>query len=80
MAFMLPMGELIYTGISSGIVGNMVNTVYNEFKEPAKKLLTQETGKLIGSYAKNHPGGLIDSILDASSMSKGKKPVRKLNR
>ena len=81
MAFLLPVGELIFTGIEAGIAGNMMNAVYNEFKEPVKKVLTNEAGHLIGDYAKNNPNGVVDMTLQkAHAHAKRRVPTRKVGR
>ncbi len=70
MSFLLPVGELILDGIEGAAAGNMMNAVYNEFKEPAKKWLSDEAGSVVGDYAKNNPGGIVDMTLDKASNHK----------
>jgi len=53
-----------------------MNAVYNEFKEPAKKLITDEAGKLVGDYAKNNPNGYVDNILEKSYIHRKKRGRR----
>ena len=81
MAFLLPVGELILDGIEAGVAGNMVNAVYNEFKEPVKKVLTEKAGKVVGDYAKANPDGYVDNIIDQAYIHKKRRvPVRKVGR
>lgn len=81
MAFLLPVGELILDGIESGVAGNMVNAVYNEFKEPVKQVLTEKAGKVVGDYAKAHPDGYVDNIVEQAYIQKKRRvPVRKVGR
>lgn len=80
MAFLLPVGELILEGVEAGVAGNMVNAVYNEFKEPAKKWISNEAGNVIGDYAKNNPNGIVDMTLDKASNHRKRRgrPPRKV--
>lgn len=81
MAFLLPVGELILDGIESGVAGNMVNAVYNEFKEPVKQVLTEKAGKVVGDYAKANPDGYVDNIVEQAYIQKKRRtPVRKVGR
>jgi len=65
-SFLMPMGEIILNAVEAGAAGNIINSVYNEFKEPAKKLITDEGGKLVGDYARNHPNGYVDNMVEKS--------------
>ena len=81
MAFLLPVGELVLNAVEAGVAGNMVNAVYNEFKEPVKQVLTEKAGKLVGDYAKAHPDGYVDNIVEQSYIHKKRRvPVRNPNR
>ena len=68
--FLLPVGELVLNAVEAGVAGNMVNAVYNEFKEPVKQVLTEKAGKLVGDYAKAHPDGYVDNIVEQSYIHK----------
>jgi uncharacterized phage-associated protein len=70
MAFLLPVGELVLNAVEAGVAGNMVNAVYNEFKEPVKQVLTEKAGKVVGEYAKAHPDGYVDNIVEQSYIHK----------
>jgi len=63
-SFLFPIGETILSAVEAGAAGNMINAVYNEFKEPAKKLITDEGGKLVGDYARNNPNGYVDNMVE----------------
>jgi hypothetical protein len=76
MAFLFPIGETILSAVEAGAAGNMMNAVYNEFKEPAKKLITDEAGQLIGDYAKAHEGGYVDNIVQKSYIHRKKRQRR----
>ena len=81
MAFLLPVGELVLNAVEAGVAGNMMNAVYNEFKEPVKQVITEKTGKLVGEYAKAHPDGYVDNIVEQSYIHKKRRvPVRNPNR
>ena len=81
MAFLLPVGELVLNAVEAGVAGNMVNAVYNEFKEPVKQVITEKAGKLVGDYAKAHPDGYVDNIVEQSYIHKKRRvPVRNPNR
>jgi len=81
MAFLLPVGELVLNAVEAGVAGNMMNAVYNEFKEPVKKVITEKTGKLVGEYAKAHPDGYVDNIVEQSYIHKKRRvPIRNPNR
>jgi hypothetical protein len=67
MSFLLPVGELVLNAVEAG---NMVNAVYNEFKEPVKQVLTEKAGKVVGEYAKAHPDGYVDNIVEQSYIHK----------
>jgi len=76
-AFLMPVGELVLNAVEAGVAGNMVNAVYNEFKEPVKQVLTEKAGKLVGDYAKAHPDGYVDNIVEQSYIHKKRRvPVR----
>jgi uncharacterized phage-associated protein len=70
MSFLLPVGELVLNAVEAGVAGNMVNAVYNEFKEPVKQVLTEKAGKVVGEYAKAHPDGYVDNIVEQSYIHK----------
>jgi len=81
MSFLLPVGELVLNAVEAGVAGNMVNAVYNEFKEPVKQVLTEKAGKLVGDYAKAHPDGYVDNIVEQSYIHKKRRvPVRNAGR
>ena len=81
MAFLLPVGELVLNAVEAGVAGNMVNAVYNEFKEPVKQVITEKAGKIVGDYAKAHPDGYVDNIVEQSYIHKKRRvPVRNPNR
>ena len=81
MAFLLPVGELVLNAVEAGAAGNMMNAVYNEFKEPVKQVITEKAGKLVGDYAKAHPDGYVDNIVEQSYIHKKRRvPVRNPNR
>jgi len=80
-AFLMPVGELVLNAVEAGVAGNMVNAVYNEFKEPVKQVLTEKAGKLVGDYAKAHPDGYVDNIVEQSYIHKKRRtPVRNAGR
>jgi len=68
--FLLPVGELVLNAVEAGVAGNMVNAVYNEFKEPVQQVLTEKAGKVVGEYAKAHPDGYVDNIVEQSYIHK----------
>jgi uncharacterized phage-associated protein len=81
MAFLLPVGELVLNAVEAGVAGNMVNAVYNEFKEPVKQVLTEKAGKVVGDYAKANPDGYVDNIVEQAYIQKKRRvPVRKVGR
>jgi len=81
MSFLLPVGELVLNAVEAGVAGNMVNAVYNEFKEPVKQVITEKAGKLVGDYAKAHPDGYVDNIVEQSYIHKKRRvPVRNAGR
>ena len=81
MAFLLPVGELVLNAVEAGVAGNMMNAVYNEFKEPVKQVITEKAGKLVGDYAKAHPDGYVDNIVEQSYIHKKRRvPVRNAGR
>jgi len=81
MSFLLPVGELVLNAVEAGVAGNMVNAVYNEFKEPVKQVLTEKAGKVVGEYAKAHPDGYVDNIVEQSYIHKKRRvPVRNAGR
>ena len=48
MAAFLPMlGEFIMTGIEGGVATGLATEAYNEFAPKVKKVITDETGKII---------------------------------
>jgi hypothetical protein len=63
------MGELV---LNSGFLFNQ----FKHFEEPIKNLVTEEIGKLSGEYAKDHPGGSIDNIINTANLHRKKKRVR----
>lgn len=65
MAALLPLfGELVLDGVQAAGAGSIVSGVFNEFKEPAKKLITDEGGKLVGDYTRQHPNGYVDNMVE----------------
>ena len=65
MAALLPLfGELVLDGVEAVGAGSIVSGVFNEFKEIPKKLITDEGGKLVGNYAKQHPGSYVDNMVE----------------
>ena len=76
-AFLYPVGELVLNAVEAGVAGNMVNAVYNEFKEPVKQVLTEKAGKVVGDYAKANPDGYVDNIVEQAYIHKKRRvPVR----
>ena len=77
MAVLAPaMGELV---LNAGVVTAGAGFLFNQFKhfeEPIKKLATEEIGKLTGEYAKNHPDGAIDNIINTANLHRKKRRVR----
>lgn len=77
MAMLAPaMGELV---LNAGVVSAGAGFLFNQFKhfeEPIKKLAVEEVGKLTGEYAKDHPGGSIDEIINTANLHRKKKRVR----
>jgi hypothetical protein len=86
-AFMAPIfGELVLDAGEATAGSGMISNIYHHFEEPIKKFAVDEVGKLAGSYARNHPGGMVDqAIISANNYrgmkkTKNTKPVRKLSR
>ena len=82
MAALLPLfGELVLDGAEAVGAGSIVSGVYNEFKEPIKQVLTEKAGKVVGDYAKEHPDGYVDNIVEKAYIQKRRRtPVRKVGR
>jgi hypothetical protein len=69
--------ELVLDGAEALGAGSIVHGVYEHFKEPVKKLVTDEAGKLVGNYARNNPGGIVDMSLESASTYRKMGPPRK---
>ena len=70
------MGELV---LNAGVVSAGAGFLFNQFKhfeEPIKRLAVEEVGKLTGEYAKNHPGGSIDEIINTVNLHRKKRRIR----
>jgi len=70
------MGELV---LDASVVTAGAGYLFNQFKhfeEPIKKLAVEEIGKLSGEYARNHPNGAIDNIINTANLHRKKKRVR----
>jgi hypothetical protein len=77
MAALLPLfGELVLNGAEAAGAGSIVSGIYHEFKPVAKKLITDEAGKLVGDYAKNNPDGYVDNILEKAYVHRKKRGRR----
>ena len=77
MAALLPLfGEVVLNGAESAGAGSIVSGIFNEFKPVAKKLITDEAGKLVGNYAKANAGGYVDNILEKSYIHRKKRQRR----
>jgi len=70
------MGELV---LNASVVTAGAGYLFNKFKhfeEPIKKLAVEEIGKLTGEYAKDHPNGSIDNIINTANLHRKKRRVR----
>ena len=86
-AFMAPLfSELVLDAGEVSAGSGMISNIYHHFEQPIKKFAVDEVGKLVGSYAKSHAGGMVDRTLISASNYRGMKktrtnrPVRKLSR
>ena len=71
------MGELVLNaGVATAGAGYLLNEFTKHFEEPIKRLAVEEVGKLTGEYAKDHPGGAIDNILDSANIHRKKRRIR----
>ena len=71
------MGELVLNaGVATAGAGYLFNEFTKHFEEPIKKLAVEEVGKLTGEYAKNHPGGSIDEIINTVNLHRKKRRIR----
>lgn len=86
MAFLAPIGELVLDATEATAGAGFLSNMWHHFEQPIKKFAVEEAGQLVGSYAKSHPGGLVDqSLATASGYRKQTKtrttrPTRKLSR
>ena len=79
MAALLPLfGEVVLNGAEAAGAGSIVSGIFNEFKPVAKKLITDEAGQLVGSYAKANQGGYVDNILEKSYIHRKKRQRRRV--
>ena len=78
MAVLAPaMGELVLNAsVATAGAGFLFNEFTKHFEEPIKNLVTEEIGKLSGEYAKDHPGGSIDNIINTANLHRKKRRVR----
>jgi len=78
--------ELVIDGAEATASSGFLSGVFHHFEEPLQKFAVDEVGKLVGSYARTHPGGLIDETVISASNYRGMKKtkttrqVRKLSR
>jgi hypothetical protein len=79
MAALLPLfGEVVLNGAEAAGAGSIVSGIYNEFKPVAKKLITDEAGKIVGDYARNNPDGYVDNIVQKASVYRKRKNSRRV--
>ena len=85
-AFMAPIGELVLDATEATAGAGFLSNMWHHFEQPIKKFAIEEAGQLVGSYARSHPGGMVDqSLATASGYRKQTKtrttrPTRKLSR
>ena len=78
MAFLLAEGaELVLGAVEAGAVSSFGNAIINQFKKPVENIISDETGKLAGSYAAKNKGGIVDKTIDKAYFYKKKKPHHK---
>ena len=83
---MAPFAELVLNSAEATSGAGFLSNTFKHFEEPLQKFAVDEVGKLVGSYARTHPGGLIDETVISASNYRGMKkikntrPVRKLSR
>ena len=84
MAFLLAGAELVLDAVEAGAVSSFGNAVINQFKTPVQNIVSDEAGKLAGSYAAKNKGGIVDKTIDSAYFYKKKpyhhhkKKVRKI--
>ena len=85
MAFLLAEGaELVLGAVETGAISSFGNAIINQFKKPVENIISDETGKLAGSYAAKNKGGIVDKTIDKAYFYKKrpyhhhKKKVRKV--
>jgi len=74
--FVAPFAELVLDASVATAGAGYLSNQFKHFEEPIKKLAVEEIGKLSGEYAKNHPNGSIDSIINTANLHRKKKRVR----
>jgi hypothetical protein len=74
--FVAPFAELVLDASVATAGAGYLSNQFIHFEEPIKKLAIDEIGKLSGEYAKNHPGGAIDNIINTANLHRKKKRVR----
>lgn len=85
-AFMAPaFAELVLDASEATASSGMISNIYHHFEEPIKKFAVEEVGKLVGSYARSHAGGIIDQTIISANNYRMKKTrttrsTRKLSR
>jgi hypothetical protein len=82
---MAPFAELVLDAREATAGAGFLSNTFKHFEQPIKKFAVDEVGKLAGSYAKSHQGGLIDqAIISANNYrikkTKTNRQVRKLSR
>ena len=66
-AFMAPMAELVLDAGEATAGAGFLSNMWHHFEQPIKKFAIEEAGQLVGSYAKSHPGGMVDQSLATAS-------------
>lgn len=66
-AFMAPIAELVLNAGEATAGAGFIAGTLKHFEEPIKKFAIEEAGQLVGSYARSHPGGMVDQSLATAS-------------
>ena len=74
--FVAPFAELVLDASVATAGAGYLSNQFKHFEQPIKKLATEEIGKLTGEYAKDHPGGAIDNIINTANLHRKKRRVR----
>ena len=74
--FVAPFAELVLDASVATAGAGYLSNQFKHFEEPIKNLVTEEIGRLSGQYAKDHPGGSIDNIINTANLHRKKKRVR----